>query len=582
MHIKAISATVILLLFARLGAAQADAVVNPTTFPGSDIGAKINNAFAACSQTCIVQIPAGKYIYKTTINMTSPGQSLVGAGSYATTLNYDGSGDGLLWQMNPFSTTKAGVLRGLSVIGTAKAANCIHSGSLQGSTWEDITVSGCTGSGASGILLENIRANAPKGGTKPAFTERTYMRNVHIGYSGQASIVPGNTHGLVFRVSKGGAPSFGYNDLNLWLNVESNQIGVLVDTSAQVYHSNLNLKGNMDTGPASFLTVNGQLIQGTLNLLGEVGSNPNPDAIHIASGGQVYEQGTVQLWGGGKGTGGIAPVTVDSGGFYAVEPWIALDYPATSNYLTIAQRPFIETGYQYISSDGTIIVAQAAGSTSVTGDLQGRLILSWPNNTHRMATMIIDVACAQYEKVVCSFNIPVNYAYARQAIFSNPTLKLSGGSLSVPQIQVTIGNRNGISQNVVATWYGVAGAPTNAGGPVLFPGTTPGTADLTLVGRTEDYAGNDTVQGSLTTPKLNQSAAKSFAGSCSMSSGTTCTFKLGSTFTNYLCFPSIDHASTPPAIAISAVCSLSGTTATITAGTSNSLTWDALFIGNPD
>ena len=197
--------------------------------------------------------------------------------------------------------------------------------------------------------------------------------------------------------------------------------------------------------------------------------------------------------------------------------------------------------------------------------------------------MIIDVACAQYEKIVCSFNIPLNYAYAGQAVFLNPTVKLNGGDgLSVPQIQVTIGNRNGVSQNVIATWYGVAGAPTNAGGPVLFPGIIPGTDTVLLVGQTVDDIGNTTVHGSLTTPKLSQSTARNFAGSCSMSSGTTCTFKLGSTFTNYLCFPSIDHASTPPVIAISAVCSLSGTTATITAGTSNSLTWDALFIGNPN
>jgi hypothetical protein len=71
-----------------------------------------------------------------------------------------------------------------------------------------------------------------------------------------------------------------------------------------------------------------------------------------------------------------------------------------------------------------------------------------------------------------------------------------------------------------------------------------------------------------------------FTGSCAMSSGTSCTFTLPSTLSSYTCFPSIDHASSPPATSISATCSLSGTTATITAGTSNSLTWDALFVGN--
>lgn len=91
--------------------------------------------------------------------------------------------------------------------------------------------------------------------------------------------------------------------------------------------------------------------------------------------------------------------------------------------------------------------------------------------------------------------------------------------------------------------------------------------------------------GSFTTATattLNQTAAKSFAGSCSMSTATTCTFTLGSTFTAYLCFASIDPTSTVPATANSAKCAISGSTVTITAGISNSLTWDALLVGNPN
>jgi hypothetical protein len=82
--------------------------------------------------------------------------------------------------------------------------------------------------------------------------------------------------------------------------------------------------------------------------------------------------------------------------------------------------------------------------------------------------------------------------------------------------------------------------------------------------------------------QLNQTAANQFAGSCAMSAGTTCTFSAGASFTSYLSFASIDHASTPPATAISSKCSLSGSTVTITAGASNSLTWDCLLIGNPN
>jgi hypothetical protein len=82
--------------------------------------------------------------------------------------------------------------------------------------------------------------------------------------------------------------------------------------------------------------------------------------------------------------------------------------------------------------------------------------------------------------------------------------------------------------------------------------------------------------------QLNQPSAHSFAGTCSMVTATTCNFTLASPPTTYLCFAAIDHASAPPATAISATCSVSSNTVTITAGASNSLTWDALFIGNPN
>ena len=77
--------------------------------------------------------------------------------------------------------------------------------------------------------------------------------------------------------------------------------------------------------------------------------------------------------------------------------------------------------------------------------------------------------------------------------------------------------------------------------------------------------------------------AVSEVGSCAMSAATTCTFSIGFAFSSTpKTFASIDAASTVPATANSAKCSVSGTTVTITAGISNSLTWDCLLIGNPN
>lgn len=99
---------------------------------------------------------------------------------------------------------------------------------------------------------------------------------------------------------------------------------------------------------------------------------------------------------------------------------------------------------------------------------------------------------------------------------------------------------------------------------------------------TPGYTNNPIVNNMAVTGHYNQSAAGNMANKCSMVAGVTCTFSLNAGFTNYLSFVSIDQASVPPATAISANCSLSGTTVTITAGTSNSLTWDCMIVGNPN
>lgn len=462
-----------------LNAAACGTTPAPTWCTGTDIGGWINAAYTYCANNCIVEIPPGNYPYKTTINMTTEGDSLVGAGSYATILSYGGSGDGILWQManwNP-GIKKAGALRGLSVIGTSSAVNCIHSGSLQGSTWDDVTVSGCTGTGANGILLENISV----GGVK-AYTERTYMHNVHIGYSGQNSAIPGNTHGLHLAVNDG-TTSFGYNDFDVWFNVETGQTGLLVDTNAVLYNSSVNLKGNIDSTSAttSFMTTNGQFALSELNIRAESVSGSHTDVIYTSSTGQVFNQGNVEIFAADAGsTGYVIPPNTAAGGFYEVDPWLALNYPSLSQNITpplIPNRPMMQTGYLSVSSDGTIVVAQGYGATAYVGDLEGRLILSWPNNTNRAATMIIDVACAQFETVSCTLNVPVNYSYEGQTVFTSPTIKLTSGTPAVPQIQVTVGNRNGVSQNVLASWYGAPGDNM-----VLFPQTAAGTTAVPLVG----------------------------------------------------------------------------------------------------
>jgi hypothetical protein len=77
---------------------------------------------------------------------------------------------------------------------------------------------------------------------------------------------------------------------------------------------------------------------------------------------------------------------------------------------------------------------------------------------------------------------------------------------------------------------------------------------------------------------LNQSTAGKFAGTCTMSSATSCTITLSSPYTSTPgCVVTVQGAT-----AIAGACSVSGTTVTITAASSNSATWAAMLFGNPN
>ena len=80
---------------------------------------------------------------------------------------------------------------------------------------------------------------------------------------------------------------------------------------------------------------------------------------------------------------------------------------------------------------------------------------------------------------------------------------------------------------------------------------------------------------------MGQVAAGNWANSCAMAAGTSCTFTLTAAYTGTpLCV--VSPVTTTPASVQAGACSVSGTTVTITAATSNSLTWDAVLIGNPN
>lgn len=80
----------------------------------------------------------------------------------------------------------------------------------------------------------------------------------------------------------------------------------------------------------------------------------------------------------------------------------------------------------------------------------------------------------------------------------------------------------------------------------------------------------------LTSARINQPAAKTFAGTCAMATSTTCTATVASTYVTPLCFAQDVSG------LIFAHCTQSSTTVTVTAASSNSDTFNFVVVGNPN
>jgi hypothetical protein len=267
-----------------ISGATVNGVVNPVFYPGADIGQKINSVFAAGDGCAEVHIPAGKYVYSTTIRMSKPCQSLYGAGSALTSLEYTGNGDAIVWQMQPYTIQKAGTLKGFTLKGTGQnVGNGIRSGTVIAATFEDLVINNFRGPNSTAILLENLMA--PQ---LPTWTERTVIRDVHIG-------IPhiGNTIAMAFMIS-GGGNSFGYTDIaDAWLNVEKGQIGVKWGKGTYTYNSKLNFHANISSMGTDSFVIDGIIRNSQLFLTGEAGCAK--DLVHVGNEGEVQAQGFIAV-----------------------------------------------------------------------------------------------------------------------------------------------------------------------------------------------------------------------------------------------------------------------------------------------
>lgn len=266
-----------------IAAAAVNGAVNPLFYLGSDLGEKINNVFAVGNGCAEVHIPAGTYVYSTTIRMTKPCQSLYGAGSALTTIEYKGNNDAIFWQMWPYTIQKAGTLKGFTLKGPGtEVGNGLHSGSIIGATFEDLVINNFRGSNSAAILFENTMQQLA------TWTERTVIRDVHIG-------IPhlGNTVAVAFMIN-GGGNSFGYTDISdVWLNVEKRQVGVKWGKGTYTYNSTLNFHANISALGTDSFVIDGIIRNSSLFLTGEAGCAK--DLVHIGPEGELQGQGLVAV-----------------------------------------------------------------------------------------------------------------------------------------------------------------------------------------------------------------------------------------------------------------------------------------------
>jgi len=158
------------------------------------------------------------------------------------------------------------------------------------------------------------------------------------------------------------------------------------------------------------------------------------------------------------------------------------------------------------------------------------------------------------------------------AMFSHSTYTgVAGQTGLVPACTATSGNwSNGL---VPAPYTGAYTGLPNYIFPVVACGG--GGAAPTV-----DTSGSISTPGNATVGlHLNQTGANKFAGQCTMASASSCTFSLSAAYTGTpVCI------TTPQGTSATyyGACSVSGNTVTITASGSNSLTWGAILVGNPN
>jgi hypothetical protein len=193
-------------------------------------------AAAANAQGGVVWLGAGLFKVSSALTVNSNTISIVGAGNAATILEPTSALNGgvvLTIQMNPFQSGvnyfSAGTFAGFTIDGTnTTSAVGLQFGDVVGGRL-DISVNNFRGSGGIGVNFVNTTN----------WTEENFIR----------LYVNLNTVGCKFGLVGSGSNSFGYNDIDIYMNPGggsyNGQVGIQISTTALLYHGKLRVRGNL-------------------------------------------------------------------------------------------------------------------------------------------------------------------------------------------------------------------------------------------------------------------------------------------------------------------------------------------------
>ena len=207
-------------------------VQNPALAGGADpTGVADSTAAwqAALTAGGLIVVPPGTYTISSTVTGTvAPTRIVCPGGRWATQVNFTGTGD-CIRMYNPagFGTGVGGGILGLTINGTSagNGSTGLHIG--DGSNYElDVVAQNFAGTGSIGVHFDNT----------VWWTEKIHG----------TIYVSNNTQNVVFDVSGAitSTNSFGYSDLNVWVNASANQDGVVFQNGALYYHGSLTIRGN--------------------------------------------------------------------------------------------------------------------------------------------------------------------------------------------------------------------------------------------------------------------------------------------------------------------------------------------------